>query len=408
MLTDSPTLKDTNDKSLVDGKKITLSRSISYAYVRARSFFTDNSFIVKVYLLSRIFILLVAYVNTILQHSNLASELSNWDGVWYIRLASRGYLHHPVHFQTTLGFFPFYSMVMWALARVLAGNLLISGLTINFIGGFVSSVLLFKLMQNWTNDTAARRAVVIYNLFPGTVIFSMVYSEGITIPLVMGCILLVQKRRYIAAGILAFFATATAPDALALTPVLFVAFLYELKRYEKSLRKARQAFIGTLLSLGGIASFGIFLWIWTGTPLASYDAQRYGWKETTTPLALYYQGKILAHEVSFSHFRFSSINLNYVVALLGALYLVVFLYHIIRPKLYISTPALVWTLGISFFALTSAKTPPNPRLLLTAFPLLIVAAYKFSTRAYRIYLSVAVLLLVYMSSVTFVGIALRP
>ncbi len=408
MLTDSPTVKNTGHEDLADIKKPYVQRYFTGPYRRIQNFVFAERFIIGVYLLSRVLILLLAYVNTIIQHSHLSTELSNWDGVWYIRLAARGYPKHPLHIQSTLGFFPFYSMTMWVFARIFAGNLLISGLFINFVGGLISSILLFKLVEGWTDTKSARRAVVLYNLFPGTVIFSMVYSEGLTIPLAMGCILLVQQRRYVAAGVLAFFATATAPDALALVPVLFFAFFYELRHYKKPLRKAREALIGTVVGLGGIASFGIFLWIWTGTPLASYEAQRYGWKESTTPFALYDQAKILIREFSSKHFGYSSVNLNYVVALLGALYLAVFLWHLFKPKLLISIPALVWTLGVSFLALTSARTPPNPRLLLTAFPLVAVAAYKFSGKGLKIYLGMSIVLLIYMSSVTFVGIALRP
>ncbi len=401
-------------KSRQDNKSIVIDHSVDYrskialVWRKIYSWILANKFLLSVYFAARIFLLLLAVVNAVAQHSYLARELSNWDGVWYIRLATRGYPKHPLRYQTTLGFFPLYSMVMWLIARVLAGNLLWAGLVINFIGGLISTILLEKLLSNWGMEAVSKRAIILYCFFPGAVIFSMVYSEGILIPLVMGCLLLIEQRRYILAGILGFFATATAPIALAIVLVLFVVFIRELKSDSHSVRKAKEAFWAILISLGGIGCFGIFLWIWTGTPLASYYAQRYGWKESTTPLALYDQAKILASEISFHRFNYHNINLNYIVALFGAVYLLVFLYYLLKPKLVIPVSAFAWTVGVGILALISARTPPTPRILIIAFPVVVVAAYRFSERAFRIYLLLSVIILTLMSSLTFVGIALRP
>ena len=35
----------------------------------------------------------------------------------------------------------------------------------------------------------------------------------------------------------------------------------------------------------------------------------------------------------------------------------------------------MWTLGVSFLALTSEYVPPNPRMLITAFPALMVVGH---------------------------------
>jgi hypothetical protein len=68
----------------------------------------------------------------------------------------------------------------------------------------------------------------------------------------------------------------------------------------------------------------------------------------------------------------------------------------------------VWTLGISFIALTSEWVPPNPRLLITAFPAVIVLAYYLKSKGYYRLLVVNGILLATMSAITFVGFTLRP
>ena len=73
-----------------------------------------------------------------------------------------------------------------------------------------------------------------------------------------------------------------------------------------------------------------------------------------------------------------------------------------------SIEAIVWTLGISWLAMTSEYTPPNPRLMITAFPAVIVLARYVRGKAWVVLLCVNGLLLVGLSALTFVGTTLRP
>jgi hypothetical protein len=68
----------------------------------------------------------------------------------------------------------------------------------------------------------------------------------------------------------------------------------------------------------------------------------------------------------------------------------------------------VWTLGISFIAVTSEWVPPNPRLLITAFPAVIVLARYFEGRRFQWLLAFNTFLLISMSALTFVNVTLRP
>jgi hypothetical protein len=88
--------------------------------------------------------------------------------------------------------------------------------------------------------------------------------------------------------------------------------------------------------------------------------------------------------------------------------LLILLVLLLRIWREVSIEALVWTLGISFLALTSEYTPPNPRLLFTAFPAVIVLARYLKGRAFVALLSVNGVLLVVMSALTFVSTTLRP
>ena len=81
---------------------------------------------------------------------------------------------------------------------------------------------------------------------------------------------------------------------------------------------------------------------------------------------------------------------------------------VVRNRREMSVEAIVWTLGISWLAMTSEYTPPNPRLLITAFPAVIVLARYVHGRWWTALLCVNGVLLVGLSALTFVGTTLRP
>ena len=369
-------------------------------------------FAVAVYLGTRLLLLAVALVDRSFQHQVFLDELSNWDGMWFRALAHHGYPTHVSHAQTTLGFFPLFPMLMWVVAHAFGDpsirGLSLAGVAVSGVGGLVATVLVQELATGWWGRAAGRRATALFCLFPGSVVFSMVYAESLLLPLAAGCLLALERRRWLLAGVLAGVATAVQPDALALVPVCLVSAVLALRR--DGWRVARQSLAAPLLSVTGAAAFAGFLWAWTGTPFANLLAQHYGWGETTDGLALVHQASWLADQISFSHFNNPTINLNLPVGLIGAGVLLAGLILLARlPRgNRISAEALVWTLAISFLCVTSEFVPPNPRLLITAFPAVLVFAARLRGRAAVALLVGNGALLVGLSYLTFVGTTLRP
>jgi hypothetical protein len=370
-----------------------------------------------VYLGTRALILAIAIVRGALGHHHVLNELSHWDGLWYRTLTHHGYPDHVTHVQSTLGFFPLYPLVLWAVAHVFywptshsfVWAVMYAGVFVSMVGGLAATVLAQKLATRWWDEATGRRAAVLFCLFPGSVLFSMLYAEGIMIPLAMGTILALERRRWMLAGVLAGLATATEPEALVLILVCAVSAGRELRRRGWGDAAARRSLLAPLLSLSGVGAFATFLWAWTGTPFANLIAQHDGWREKTDPLALVHLVQMLAAEISFTHFNHPTINLNVVVGVAGGVALIATLVLMFRSRREISTEAIVWTLGISFLALTSAyPLTANPRLLITAFPALLVVGYYVRGRAWSVLALASGLSLAVLSALTFVGTTLRP
>jgi hypothetical protein len=374
--------------------------------------------ITVVYLAARAALLLVAYLNGAFGHYNFLHELANWDGLWYRELANNGYPSHVSYLQTTLGFFPLFPITIWLVDpvfTVLTGHNAIwastvAGILISGAGGLVATIFVHRLADGWWGRDVARRATILFCLFPGAVVFSMVYSEGLLLPLAAGCIYALERRRWVLAGVLAGIGTAVQPVALVLVFVCLSSSLLELHRRGWRTPAARRSLIAPVLSLSGAAAFALFLWAWTGNPFANYIAQHHGWSEKTDPLALVHLTTKLANEISFSHLDQPSVNLNLVVGLIGAVLLVVMLALLLHSRREVSIEAIVWTLGISFFAFTSEYVPPNPRLIFTAFPAVMVVARYAKGKWFTVIAWTCGLLFIGLSLLTFSGTPgpLRP
>lgn len=339
--------------------------------------------------------------------NTLSHELANWDGRWYINVDVRGYPRFQAPGQSTLGFLPLFPIVNWIVSHLLDSSYLVAGVIVSGVGGLVSTVLVQRLATQWWGPQTARKAVLLFCLFPGSVVFSMNYSEGLLIPLVAGCMLALSHKRWALAGVLAAFGTAVGADALCLIPMCAAASFVEIRRHGWRDPAARDSLIAPVLAPVGAALFAAFLWAWAGSPMASYIAQRTGWHEQTSPFAIPHQVDLLAHEIGF-HFAVWHVNLNVVVGLLGTVFLVFALRYLWRERTALPLEVLVFTGCMTFLMVTSWSVPPNPRMLITAFPLVIVFAKYLHGQAWRRCLWITGCAFVVMSVLTFTGSLLRP
>jgi hypothetical protein len=373
-----------------------------------------------IYAASRLLYLVLALVDAAVQNANLGRVFRNWDGKWYVLTAQHWYwypnfsLHSTTLAQhyTTLGFLPLFPMLEWLLSHITQLPLIYSGLTLSLVTGAVATVLVIELARQWWGEAAARRALLFWCFFPGTVVFSMVYTEGLLISLIAGSLLLLRGRRWASAGLLAGLATAVAPVALAVIPACAVAAGLEIRHRGWADREARRALLAPILSPVGVVAFGIFLWFLTGTPLASFHAQHGAWQETTTPLAVPRLFGSLIHQIFISGVGHrhgpGGIDLNGILGILGAAFLLYGLWRLWKVRQTIPIPVWVWTIFAALLALTSAKTPPNPRLLICMFPVVLIVGSQHRGRAQRWLLAADIACLLVMSWFTYVGIWLRP
>jgi Gpi18-like mannosyltransferase len=370
-----------------------------------------------IYAASRALYLVIALVDLLVRHGTLAKEVTNWDGKWYLLTVLYGYPQTIWHTQTTLGFLPLYPMQMWVLGQPFRAvglhaqtSYILSGVIISLVAGAIATVLISRLAERWWGEAAARRAILFFCLFPGTIVFSMIYSEGLLLALLAGAILAIERRRWLTAGVLAGLATGVAPVATAIIPAFAVVALLEIRRRGWHDREARRALLAPVLAPAGLIGFGAFLWVWTGSPFASYTTQHseWGWQESTTPTAIPRQANVLVHEIARFTFHNPGINLNFISGIAGTVFLLYAISRLWHWRSSVSLAALLWTLGVAVLTLTSANTPPNPRMLICAFPAVLVIGAEAEGRGQKRLLWFTVVVTLAMSMGSFVGTGLRP
>jgi Mannosyltransferase (PIG-V) len=379
---------------------------------------------VALYIASRLLFLAIAVVDAAVHHHGLGDELHHWDGHWYLAVAASGYPHTvqtAYEHYSTLGFLPGYPLLIWGLSQLTGLTLFGSGLTLSLVFGLCATVLVSELARQWWGDQAARRATVFWCLWPGTIVFSMVYSEGLSITLLAASLLALSQRRWLIAGVCAGCATAVAPIAVAIVPAFIYAAYREVQAYRARSADSRAGAAGTrfpwrpvvaaCLSPMGLIGFGIFLWSWCGSPFASVAVQRGAWGNSSTPLAVPERvistiGQIFG--IGHPAHGPGGIDLYNIAAAICTALLIYALVLLWRQRHQLPAAALIYTGFAALLMLTSNNAPPDPRMLINAFPaVLVVGAHTTGRR--RIYLLAGTIFLTFVLSwFTFVGDWMLP
>src|SRR5487761_1719225 len=323
---------------------------------------------ILIYCCTRLVIYAVAGIDALLTRRSVPAELSLFDGQWYLKLASHSYPATAVPGKSTLGFLPLYPLAIQGLSNALDTSLLVAALIISFAGGLIAALLVQRLATYWWGEDTARRAVLAFCLFPGSVVFSMAYSEGLTLPLVLGCLLALRSDRWLLAGATAALASAVEPAALILFPVCLAVSARQIRTAGWRDRQARLSLVAPLLAPSGLGVFALYLWVRTGTPFASYQ-----------PVAR----KLFAHPSTlWSHL----LNPSLWNGLLGTVFLVCALVALARVRHELTPGVMLWTCGVGVLTLWSVMSLTNARMLLIAFPAVIVWARTLTGRRYHLFL----------------------
>ena len=153
-------------------------------------------------------------------------SLTTWDGDWFVGIARNGY--HLEAFGDTgyhdYAFFPLYPMLVRVLAVPWPNLVGLIAIALNFVLFAIALVLLVRLARPHLGEARAIRAAALLALFPFSFVYTMAYSETLTLILIVLSFLAVEHGYAGRAGIAFGLASLTrAQSAFFLVPLLLAA-----------------------------------------------------------------------------------------------------------------------------------------------------------------------------------------
>jgi mannosyltransferase PIG-V len=224
----------------------------------------------------------------------LGAPAVRWDSSFYVFTAQHGY---EAIGQTA--FFPFYPLVVRAVATVTYSEV-VAGILVSLVAFAAGLVFLHKLADLDFGRDVARRTVWLLALFPASIFFSAVYSEGLFLGLSVGSVYAARKGSWGWAGLLGGMAALTRNTGVIIGVAVLLLYLYGPRadrppaqaRGWRPRYRLRADALWLLLIPAGLAVFAVYTWAAYGTPFASYDAQAIFHREFLGPFsALWYGGR---------------------------------------------------------------------------------------------------------------------
>jgi hypothetical protein len=354
---------------------------------------------VVVYLLARMLTLVALVTANRFTHKGLAGELDIWDGTWFIRAGEHGWPSHlpMVHGHvagSTIAFFPMFPLTIRWLSAATTVSPLIVGLVVSGVTGVTAVLAIGMLVRQYTDSHIARRAALLFVLFPGTFAFSLVYSEGIVITCVAFGLLALLCRRWWLAGVLGLVATATSPIALAFALSCAWCAGWAVRR-DRNWR----ALIAPVLAPLGFIAYMAWLWEHTGVFSAWRLTERGGWKS-------YPSLSYPVHVVTT--FVFDPIAPTETGQLLVAGTVVTVIGAVLAIRQRQPAPVLIYGLAAALMAAIASPVGLRPRFIMLAFPLVIAYGTRLRGRAYTWAVAISACLLVAMSALELASTAVFP
>jgi hypothetical protein len=172
----------------------------------------------------------------------------SWDSEFYLSIATVGYDDPAVRsvqvapgerLSLNYAFYPLYPLAMRLLAFPLrlAGMGLIpaatlAGVLVSLLGTLAGMVALYEIVRAELGDEGGLRSAFYLLIFPSGFFLAQVYTEGLFIGLAFGCLALLRRRQFLAAGLLAALATWT--RAVGVLLVIPVAVTWLQSRHESA------------------------------------------------------------------------------------------------------------------------------------------------------------------------------
>ncbi|WP_435158880.1 hypothetical protein [Amycolatopsis sacchari] len=298
-------------------------------------------------------------------------SLRPWDAEWYLRIAALGYAgagkgmvdaHGQEAPDGAMAFFPGYPLLVRAIAPLFGGNYLAAGIAVSTLAGVIGAYGIARLTRRLGGGRRAEIiAVVLVGSAPMSIVYSMAYPEALLVALSAWALVAVLERWWwVAAGCTAA-AGFTSPMAAPLILAVMIAGFGHLFR-----RTDRRAGASVALIVAPLGMLGYLLWVHevSAVPGGYFEISQRGWGNSIDFGATTFRWVVDA---------FTTARDAFVVLTAAAIVAAVVATVVVRMP----WPVWLYTAAtVAAIVVHSGLVQDRVRLLLSAFPLLILAAIR--------------------------------
>ena len=269
----------------------------------------DIAFVVVNFLASRLALFVVGMLtqiyispySTMDRHVHWASRSwvnmwAAWDSEWYSRLADTGYTMNTTNGQHDWGFFPLYPFSAKAISLLIHVPPMYVMVAVSNICFFCALFVIFDETRREFSAAAAKAAVSLLCIVPGTYIFSAAYTEGMFVLWFALTLFFARRRKWMLAGLAAALAALTRNIGIFVgLPILIagVQYLVETRPWMKQadgrlsregLASTGRLLVGLALPALAILGFCLYLYFKTGHFLAYVEVEKEWGRKVENPI----------------------------------------------------------------------------------------------------------------------------
>jgi hypothetical protein len=202
-----------------------------------------------------------------LNNGSWLGAFDRWDAAYYVGIAQHGY---SVHSASQTAFFPGYPLIITVGRALSLGALsyLQTATLLSWLAFAAGAIVLYRLTTKLYGPRVALIATALFCWFPASLFFMSPYSESLFTVQILVVLALIEREQFLAASMVAAFASATSPESIALTLALIAAAALAGRR------------VIWVLAYGAISGIGIvvymvFLWAKFGSPTEFISVQKF-------------------------------------------------------------------------------------------------------------------------------------
>jgi Gpi18-like mannosyltransferase len=323
-----------------------------------------------------------------------------WDAVHYLTIAREGYQASldqvidksaaffplfPLSIKLTARLFGYSSIRAFAWVMIVMNNLIC-------LGAFI---LIYNLAEEAGLDPpTARRAVLYLAIFPFAIFLAVPYTEALFLLLSAAFFLLLFKKKWVCAGVLAGLLSDTRLPGILFSILLITKFFFSAKNNAITIKESIRGVIAVVLSLSGLALYIVYLQVSFGDPYLFLRAHPHWNTILQFPFLTLWRGLVYVFSPSRTEFL-DQYLINTLHTIFVVLFIVVMFASLRRWNwLYQLYAWLLFAVSLSFPLQGSATMEATGRYMMVIFPVYFTLA-EWGKKAWMRMTIFAVWLLLY-------------